>query len=183
MANRIRELRLNRNLTQKEMAKNFNDFLKKNLPEKPNKSPKQISYATLSRWENGESEPKFEIWVQLATFFDVPVSYVQGADKNSDSIKENIKESQKIIQNHFSKKINDFNVGFTDYTQMVAVTHFIETIQTLYSMNNDLYIDYISLISSTKSFLDGELGKKDIAEQLKAYEDILKKIVDISYKN
>ncbi|MGM9883505.1 MAG: helix-turn-helix transcriptional regulator [Limosilactobacillus reuteri] len=72
--NRIKELRNKKGLSQKEFAKAFNEFMKNSG------SKKTVSYATISRWERGENEPKLEIWLKLSDFFGVPVSYIQGAD-------------------------------------------------------------------------------------------------------
>lgn len=70
--NRIKELRNKKGLSQKEFAKAFNEFMKNSG------SKKTVSYATISRWERGENEPKLEIWLKLSDFFDVPVYYLQG---------------------------------------------------------------------------------------------------------
>lgn len=70
--NRIKELRNKKGLSQKEFAKAFSEFVKEDSEIKP------VSYATISRWERGENEPKLETWIKLADFFDVPVSYLQG---------------------------------------------------------------------------------------------------------
>lgn len=68
MKNRIKEYRKSKGLTQKEFAKAFNEF------SKDDENTKTISYSTVSRWENGENEPKLKTWLKLADFFDVPVS-------------------------------------------------------------------------------------------------------------
>ncbi len=70
--NRIKELRNKKGLSQKEFAKAFSEFVKEDSEIKP------VSYATISRWERGENEPKLETWVKLADFFNVPVPYLQG---------------------------------------------------------------------------------------------------------
>src|SRR5699024_53312 len=70
--NRKKELRNKKGLSQKEFAKAFNEFMKNSW------SKKTVSYATISRLERGENEPKLEIWIKLSDFFDVPVSYLQG---------------------------------------------------------------------------------------------------------
>lgn len=84
--NRIKELRKEKGLSQKEFAKAFNEFSKDDNNVKP------ISYATVSRWENGENEPKLDTWLNLANFFDVSVSYLQGIS----SIKKKPKDINPI---------------------------------------------------------------------------------------
>lgn len=69
MANRIKEMRKKKGLSQKEFAKAFNEFA-------PN--IKNVSYATISRWENGKNEPKLNTWLKLSDFFNVNIEYLQG---------------------------------------------------------------------------------------------------------
>lgn len=59
--NRLKELRQEKKLSQKEIAKEMG-----------------ISEKTLSRWENGESQIKPEKAQQLADYFGVSVGYLLG---------------------------------------------------------------------------------------------------------
>ena len=59
--NRLKELRKEKKLSQKEIAKEMS-----------------ISVKTLSRWENGESQIKPEKAQQLAKYFEVSVGYLLG---------------------------------------------------------------------------------------------------------
>ncbi|CJD44768.1 helix-turn-helix transcriptional regulator [Streptococcus sp. k-628] len=59
--NRLKELRKEKKLSQKEIAKEMS-----------------ISEKTLSRWENGESQIKPEKAQQLAKYFEVSVGYLLG---------------------------------------------------------------------------------------------------------
>ncbi|WP_323064757.1 helix-turn-helix transcriptional regulator [Limosilactobacillus reuteri] len=80
--NRIKELRNKKGLSQKEFAKAFSEFVKEDSEIKP------VSYATISRWERGENEPKLETWIKLADFFNVPVSYLQGLSDHNYNDRE-----------------------------------------------------------------------------------------------
>ncbi len=59
--NRIKEIRQEKKLSQKDLAKKLN-----------------ISQQAISLYEKGDREPKLETWQKLADFFDVPISYLQG---------------------------------------------------------------------------------------------------------
>lgn len=66
--NRIRELRKEKGLTLKELSQQLKD---KGTP---------LSASSLIKYERGERNPKLETWIKLADFFNVPISYLQGAD-------------------------------------------------------------------------------------------------------
>lgn len=63
--NRLKELRKEKKLTQKELA----DYL-------------GINEKTISRWENGESTIKSDKAQELADYFGVSVGYLLGYDDN-----------------------------------------------------------------------------------------------------
>jgi len=61
--NRIRDLRKQMNMTQKELAKYL-----------------QVADSTLSYWEMGKYEPDTEALMKLSRFFKVPIDYILGGD-------------------------------------------------------------------------------------------------------
>ena len=63
--NRLKELRKEKKLTQKELAEETD-----------------IPYRTLQRWENGESQIKPEKAEKLADYFGVSIPYLLGYDDN-----------------------------------------------------------------------------------------------------
>lgn len=62
MKNRLKELRMEKGLTQEELGNQLG-----------------LANNTISRYETGSNEPpKFETWQKLADFFGVSVTYLQG---------------------------------------------------------------------------------------------------------
>jgi len=61
--NRIRELRKQLDMTQKELAAHL-----------------QIANSTLSYWEMGKYEPDSDALMKLSRFFKVPIDYILGGD-------------------------------------------------------------------------------------------------------
>lgn len=64
MKNRLKEIRQEKKLSQKDLAKKLN-----------------ISQQAISLYEKGDREPKLETWQKLADYFNVSVPYLQGLDK------------------------------------------------------------------------------------------------------
>ena len=89
MNNRIKELRLQKKLSQKELADKVG-----------------LSNQSISFYENGKREPKIEAWQKLAQFFNVPITYLQG--------ESDIKDKSKFNDfNAFINSINDsLSTGF-----------------------------------------------------------------------
>jgi len=69
--NRIRALRKQMDITQKELARHL-----------------QIADSTLSYWEMGKYEPDSDALIKLSRFFKVPVDYIIGGDFTKWDIKE-----------------------------------------------------------------------------------------------
>lgn len=67
--NRLKELRQEKKLSQKELAENIG-----------------VHYRTLQNWENGESQIKPEKAQQLADYFGVSVGYLLGYNDNLDMV-------------------------------------------------------------------------------------------------
>lgn len=65
--NRIKEIRQEKKLSQKDLAKKLN-----------------ISQQAISLYEKGDREPKLETWQKLADFFGVSVPYLQGVSDIDD---------------------------------------------------------------------------------------------------
>lgn len=74
--NRLKELRQEKKLSQKELAENIG-----------------VHYRTLQNWENGESQIKPEKAQQLADFFGVSVGYLLGFSS------EVLRESPQVFLN------------------------------------------------------------------------------------
>ena len=93
--NRLKELRKEKKLTQKELAEETD-----------------IPYRTLQRWENGENQIKPDKAKQLADFFGISVGYLLGySDKVNAKAKllDIIIEEGYILQSTLDKCISKLN--------------------------------------------------------------------------
>ena len=78
--NRLKELRKEKKLSQKEIAKEMS-----------------ISEKTLSRWENGESQIKPEKAQQLAKYFGVSVGYLLGYEE-AKTLENILKDAEEYLE-------------------------------------------------------------------------------------
>ena len=104
MKNRLVELRMDKSWSQVEFAKKFNNYVKKDSPFKPHDKTgkiKQITYSTVSRWENGSVTIPNIYLDSLADFFGVTVSYLLGLSSRKQ-IKNRIRDVR--IQKRMSQK-------------------------------------------------------------------------------
>lgn len=88
MKNRIKELRLKTGLTLRALGEKVG-----------------LANSTLSQYETGKREPRFETWERLADFFGVSVPYLQGYaeinipnDLKFDSKQDAIECIEKIMK-------------------------------------------------------------------------------------
>lgn len=84
--NRIKDLREDKDMTQKELAKIIG-----------------ITQATLSDYEVEKTEPKKDIWIKLASFFDVTIDYLMGITNNpsNDNFTKNMTEQDIKELEHY----------------------------------------------------------------------------------
>lgn len=95
MTNRLKEVRLEKKLTQKEVS------LQTGIPVN-----------TYSNYERGDREPKLATWQKLANFFGVSVGYLQGLTSENRTLKEFLNDSEYLeiqnkIENGLSVTQND----------------------------------------------------------------------------
>lgn len=86
---RLKKLRKEANLTQKDMAKQFN-----------------ITQPAYQAWESGRRNPKMETIQMFADFFNVPYTYLIG-ETDSKKIEDNPLESATVL---FRSTIKDFDL-------------------------------------------------------------------------
>ena len=100
--NRIKQLRNEEGLTQKELAEAFNKYIYEN-----NLTIKPINFSVISKWETGKSYPTKATYEALADYFDVLVPYLQGA-----TIYEILDPLEKGIYSHVTEAMDR---AFNDY--------------------------------------------------------------------
>jgi transcriptional regulator with XRE-family HTH domain len=82
---RLKELRLNRKMTQEELGKTFN-----------------VIKQTISSWENGNSRPDIDMASKIADFFEVTTDYLLGRTNESRITKQFLTNSVHSTDNPMS---------------------------------------------------------------------------------
>ena len=100
--NRIKQLRNEEGLTQKELAEAFNKYIYEN-----NLTIKPINSSVISKWETGKSSPTKATYEALANYFDVLVPYLRGA-----TIYEILDPLEKGLYSHVTEAMDR---AFNDY--------------------------------------------------------------------
>ncbi len=91
IAQRIKDLRLSKHLTQKELAKLLN-----------------VKPTTVSGWELGRNEPSIETLRELAHIFNVSVDYMAGANEMHTTDKKSIDlETDPVVLNYGGRPVSD----------------------------------------------------------------------------
>ena len=112
MIKRLKELRLNRNLTQTKLAENFG-----------------ITYSNIGEWERGKSEPSSEMLINLANFFECSVDYLLGREDDFGNVTvtspatEELTYLEKKLLTAFSKLDPDEKEKILSDTEYFANKH------------------------------------------------------------
>ena len=136
--NRLKELRQEKKLSQKELAENIG-----------------VHYRTLQNWENGESQIKPEKAKQLADYFWVSVGYLLGYS----DVRFELEQIEKAIKNRLIDSESTINKDvFEDTLKIVELARFLdldlETITSLYFYNCE--ISKVKTLNDLFKFFDSE---------------------------
>lgn len=136
--NRLKELRQEKKLSQKELAENIG-----------------VHYRTLQNWENGESQIKPEKAQQLADYFGVSVGYLLGYS----DVRFELEQIEKAIKNRLIDSESTINKDvFENTLKIVERARFLDldldTITSLYFYNCE--ISKVKTLNDLFDFFDSE---------------------------
>ena len=113
--NRIRQLRKQKNLSQKEFAKDFNEYISKN---KMDITP--INFSVVSKWETKKSAPTKATYKALAKYFNVNEIYLRGAYSKDELLLRLQKYYSKYADDNFDITIDTLrNLVYFDVGEVV----------------------------------------------------------------
>lgn len=162
--NRLKELRQEKKLSQKELAENIG-----------------VHYRTLQNWENGESQIKPEKAQQLADYFGVSVGYLLGYSEYRDSQEASYQLYRKDSNDPFNhvkarvysllgddlmKVLEDQYVTGHDDPDYSKLTSFLSAVNQLsYTDEEELLLNYGILPKEDKKIIKNLVF--DMAEKVK----------------
>ena len=156
--NRLKELRKEKKLTQKELAKKTD-----------------IPYRTLQRWENGETDIKSDKANELAKLFNVSVSYLLGySDKKERSssieLKNDIRREAAIDRGFSMQGLLDENSDLRNENRRLT-----NELKDSYKANAkaSLLDIIISEVDIPQSTLDKCISKLRETDQLEIKKDAM----------
>lgn len=92
--NRLKELRIKRKLTLDDIE-----------------TKTGIKRGTYSNYENGNTEPKLEVWQELARFFNVSVPYLQGFNEHKPNRLKELRNKKGMSQSQFVQAFNELLIS------------------------------------------------------------------------
>lgn len=159
-SNRIRELRKKKGLTLKELSQQLKE------------NGVKLSASSLIKYERGERNPSLENWINLANFFGVSVSYLQGLtdDENTFVINDLKDLDSKLGDSAFKPgntvKIKDFIARIA--TNEEVKKHFIHDV-----LPNIISDNHLRFFSEEYSILKRKSEYKKAFESLGAFLDVI----------
>ena len=138
--NRIRQLRKQVDMTQKELASHL-----------------QIADSTLSYWEMGKYEPDNKALMKLSRFFKVPIDYILGGD----FVKWDNSQERVLYPGGDSVQLDDLNMSVSEtgvsYSKTTApnTTNELQNIHTAFSRDefDGLTQDEINVLAEYAAFI------------------------------
>lgn len=159
--NNLKDLRLSKKLTQQELANQLNSI---RLDEM-----KPISKMNISNWENGKHSIKPDVARLIADYFEVPLSYLLGYEKEINS----------TLNDVLPTAIQNTNEQYEHYLELYK-SSVAGVNEQLDNVANSLNPDKKFSLEETSKFLIALAG--EIAK-LEASSETLLELKDIQIKN
>ena len=125
--NFIKELRTQKNLTQKELAEKIN-----------------VSTAAVSKWENGKGFPDISMLEPLSLVLDTSVGEIIKGEKDAVTENENSVVREMILLSEKERKsnrfVNSFVIGIFSFTVILVITYIVFDMWSNYSISSEFFV-------------------------------------------
>lgn len=103
LSRKIKEIRLEHNLTQKELSEKID-----------------YSQSIITRWEKNECEPTATAIITLAKLFDVSADYILGLENEDGTKVKNTEEQQILLAHSKENKVKQFTLTQKELEEIIA---------------------------------------------------------------
>lgn len=136
IGNFLKELRKENNLTQEELADQFN-----------------VSRRTITRWETGNNMPDLSLLVEIADFYDVDLRELFNGERNKERMNKELKETVKQAC-EYSKFNNDKAYKVTlVYLALGIVCLIVNQILSMMELNETFFVGFLKGATAGLSLL------------------------------
>lgn len=162
--NRLKELRKEKKLTQKELAQELG-----------------IHYRTLQNWENNETQIKPDKAEALASYFDVSIGHLLGFTNNR-TVQDELVQSHEEIQKQFQKE-TDALLSIGELLSDRDINSVLDFIRELSIKNKEVILtkienddEFLNDYFESEFFLFSEKHPNYIKEKHKEHKEYMQQI-------
>lgn len=138
-----------------------------------------IKRGTFNNYENGKTEPKLDTWGKLASFFDVPISYLMGLTDDENDSEIEIKKFPTAKWNYYN--LSKFQHKFQnpdDFSNSKAPkVNLTDDEKSAVAEMVDRFSDMV--VGETIPYIIDEYGNKELIEIQKKNLKELEKLIDV----
>ena len=131
LKNRLKQLRTEKGLTLDDIQKQTG-----------------INRATYNNYESGKTEPKLETWMNLSSFFNVPLAYLQGRSDVKDPISDRNKLVHDLTELNKEEAFKLLNQSFDVMFENNQVAEYFKISNAVLSDSNDSSYKYLKELES-----------------------------------
>lgn len=141
--NRLKELRIKRKLTLDDIE-----------------TKTGIKRGTYSNYENGNTEPKLEVWQELAHFFNVSVPYIQGFDEHRPNRLKELRDKKGMSQSQFVQAFNELLIS--KKMKPITIPTYSRWENSLNSPTEKVWQQLADFFEVSVSYIKGEIDTEQL---------------------
>lgn len=128
----LKELRKQKGLTQDQLAEKFN-----------------VSIRTVSRWENGNNMPDFDVLIDISDFYEVDLRELLDGERKSEIMNKEIEETVLKVVEYTNSETERHNNRVHWVLLVGAILWFVSSIVNHTALNN------YEVLSNISAFAEG----------------------------
>lgn len=119
-----------------------------------------IKRGTYSNYENGNTEPKLEVWQELAHFFNVSVPYIQGFDEHRPNGLKELRDKKGMSQSQFVQAFNELLIS--KKMKPITIPTYSRWENSLNSPTEKVWQQLADFFEVSVSYIKGEIDTEQL---------------------